>query len=275
MVKRILAGLVFAPALFVIMYFLPPIATGITVAFITGVAAFELIRATAKQLPVWLKTMSCACAAAIPLLFYLGERQGFIATYCMLLLIMSCAFIVAIRDYDEDKPVNVDWVLYCLFSGVAIPTFLSALVILRAGYHGRALSLYALFLAFVTDAVAYFIGMFWGKHKGVLKVSPKKSAEGYIGGIAGGVIFSLLYGLLCLLNNIPVHFGYLALCGLIGSLADELGDLTFSLIKRQYKIKDYGNLIPGHGGMLDRFDSMVFCAPVVYIMTVLLPVFPH
>ena len=117
-------------------------------------------------------------------------------------------------------------------------------------------------------------GYFLGKHRGITKVSPNKSVEGYIGGFATGVVFAVLYGLVVSkIAGDSVNLLSLALCGLFGALATEVGDLAFSFIKRQYGVKDFGHLLPGHGGMLDRFDSMIFCGPVVLFIVRFLPVF--
>ena len=128
--------------------------------------------------------------------------------------------------------------------------------------------------AFLTDAGAYFAGVFLGKHRGITKVSPNKSLEGYIGGILSGGIFLLLYGIILQqFAGLTVSLPIMAVYGLIGSAVTEVGDLSFSLIKRQFSIKDYGNLLPGHGGMLDRFDSMTFAAPTLLILVSLIPAF--
>ena len=134
--------------------------------------------------------------------------------------------------------------------------------------------LFAVILAFITDGGAYFAGVFLGKHRGITKVSPNKSLEGYIGGLLTGVIFAVVYGaIVSAVADCEVNYLILTLSGLIGALVTELGDLSFSLIKRQYGVKDYGNLLPGHGGMLDRFDSMIFCGPVVLFFVTLTPIF--
>ena len=112
------------------------------------------------------------------------------------------------------------------------------------------------------------------KRQGITRVSPNKSLEGYAGGILFGGLFMLLYGaILHQFGGIEVNFPLMVVYGLVGSAITELGDLSFSLIKRQYGIKDYGNVIPGHGGMLDRFDSMTFAAPALWLMVTLFPAF--
>ena len=134
--------------------------------------------------------------------------------------------------------------------------------------------LLAVLLAFVTDAGAYFAGVFLGKHRGITKVSPNKSLEGYIGGFIVGALFAVLYGVVIgSLEHLTANYLPLALCGLFGALATEVGDLAFSFVKRQYGVKDFGRLLPGHGGMLDRFDSMIFCGPVVLVIIQCLPAF--
>ena len=151
---------------------------------------------------------------------------------------------------------------------------LPVLIYLRSQPQGRYLVLLPVICAFLTDAGAYFAGVFLGKHRGITRVSPNKSLEGYIGGILSGAIFLLLYGvILHRFAAIEPNYAALAVYGLVGSAVTELGDLSFSLIKRQYGVKDYGTLLPGHGGMLDRFDSMIFAAPAVWLMVELWPAF--
>ena len=114
--------------------------------------------------------------------------------------------------------------------------------------------------AFGTDICAYFAGVTMGKHKLCPVISPKKTWEGAIGGILGSMILCLIFGLIFMKHAI-------ALClivGFLGSIISMFGDLTASIFKRKMGIKDYGNLIPGHGGILDRFDSILFTAPLVY-----------
>ena len=126
-----------------------------------------------------------------------------------------------------------------------------------------------IFGAFATDVCAYFAGYTLGKHKLCPKISPKKTIEGSIGGVCGSIVVCGLFGWF-FANEYFVHTLILgALCGVIS----QFGDLTASIFKRKMGIKDYGNLIPGHGGILDRFDSVLFTAPLVYYYIVL--VIPH
>lgn len=116
------------------------------------------------------------------------------------------------------------------------------------------------FTAFGTDIFAYFVGITFGKHRLCPNISPKKSIEGSIGGTIGSIGLSAAFGAL-IVPELMIHC--LAI-GLLGAIVSQFGDLTASVFKRKMGIKDYGNLIPGHGGVLDRFDSILFTAPAVY-----------
>ncbi len=274
MAKRIIVAVIFVPLLLAVMLLLPSIAWTAVVCFISAMAAFELMRAAGEgKLSTPMQAAAILSAALLPL----GSWAG-LGTACVNLLsfaVMAVCFWCAIRAYDGGSvQVGFFHVLVCLFGGVVIPLALSALVELRCMEHGKYLVLIAVLLAFVTDAGAYFVGVFFGKHKGVTKVSPNKSVEGYIGGFVTGVVFAVLYGLVVgKMAGQSADLLSLALCGLFGALATEVGDLAFSFVKRQYGVKDYGRLLPGHGGMLDRFDSMIFCGPVVLFIVQCLPVF--
>jgi len=128
-------------------------------------------------------------------------------------------------------------------------------------------------LAFLSDTGAYFTGLKFGKHKLAPVISPKKTIEGVVGGVLGAILGMIIYCLvLRMAFGFQVNYLYAVLYGIVGSAAGVFGDLCFSVIKRQTQIKDYGNLFPGHGGILDRFDSMMVVAPLVEILMMLLPV---
>ena len=275
MVKRILVAVIFVPLLFVIMFFLPSVAMGFTVAVIAALACYELLRA-AEIHEIGLMVASVASAALIPLGTWLAAVAGLDvnAGYVVGYLLMIALFVLAIRAHGTEGELAFSRLCVCLFGGVLIPSFLSALVELRTMSNGKFWVLLPVLVAFITDGGAYFAGVFLGRHRGITNVSPNKSLEGYLGGLATGLVFSLLYGLIIRLTvGLPVNLVYMAIYGLIGGLVTELGDLAFSLIKRQLGVKDYGHLLPGHGGMLDRFDSMIFAAPVILMMVQLFPAF--
>lgn len=273
---RILVSVVFVPVLLYIMLACPPVLWALVVSFIAGMAAFEFLRAMQVE-QKWMHGAAVASAAAVPLLCWLHRERAPMPTHYVLpvaVVLVCLVFLGAIVSYGREDEPSVAQLMSCFFAGVLIPMGLSALVELKCMERGEYLVLLAVLLTFVTDASAYFVGVFFGKHRGITKVSPNKSLEGYVGGFLLGALFAVLYGyLLERLAGLSVHYPALALCGLCGAAVTELGDLAFSYIKRKQGIKDFGTLLPGHGGMMDRFDSMTFCGPVVYCLAVYLSVF--
>lgn len=272
--KRILVAVIFVPILFAIMMFLPALVWTAVIAGIAALAAHELLRATGERcISLPMQVASILASIIIPFGCYFG--WGNLVFFLCAFLVLSTSFWCAIRAYDEENAkISLYHVLLTVFAGVLIPAALSSLVMLRNMVLGRYLVLFTVLLAFITDGGAYFAGVFLGKHRQITKVSPNKSLEGYIGGFITGVIFAVLFGFITgAITGAEINYLALGLCGFFGALVTEFGDLVFSLIKRQYSVKDYGNLLPGHGGMLDRFDSMLFCGPVVLFIATFLPIF--
>lgn len=265
-------GLALGPAFLAALYFLPPMGLAVLAACIAGMAAFELIRAVG--VPHHNKMYFCTVAAAVLIPLGHGLGYGSWAARAVAILLMAALFLPALRTYGTDREIRFEQIMACLFGGVGISLFLSALVQLKRFDNGQFYVLLPVICAFTTDIGAYFFGVFLGKHRGITQVSPNKSLEGYIGGVVTGCLCTLLYGwLLGRFGGIAVKLPVMALYGLLGSLITEIGDLSFSLIKRQYGVKDYGKLLPGHGGMLDRFDSTIFAAPMLLLLVEILPAF--
>ena len=146
-------------------------------------------------------------------------------------------------------------------TGVFYVIFFSFHVTLVEQTGEHSVLIWLIFLtAFGADIMAYFTGMLLGKHKLCPKISPKKTIEGSIGGILGSVIFCGMFAYFV----IPQLLLHCIIIGVLGGIVSQLGDLTASIFKRKMGIKDYGNLIPGHGGIMDRFDSVLFTAPMIY-----------
>ena len=158
------------------------------------------------------------------------------------------------------------------FIGALIGAMIGAVVWAAVGMLGYVASIVGFVIAFLADAGAYFVGLRFGRHKLAPVVSPNKTIEGVLGGLAASVVGMLIYALIMqLAMDYRVNYALAILYGLAGCLAGVFGDLCFSIIKRQTGIKDYGNLIPGHGGVLDRLDSMVLVAPLMEAFLTLLP----
>ena len=167
-----------------------------------------------------------------------------------------------------------------IFAGLVFPLMLSCLLRLRMELFGPVLVFLPLVISFGSDTFALFAGMLCGRHKLAPKVSPKKTVEGAIGGLIGGVIGMTLFKLIAdsIVLSVDVYppiemaagpqFSWAAVfvLGIIGSAISQIGDLSFSVIKREFGVKDYGKLLPGHGGILDRFDSVTFVSPCVWLL---------
>ena len=271
MLVRTIAGILMVPVYLGVLLVIPVPIMAAVIAVLAMVAAFELLRAAgALQGHGAVFAVTALAAGTVPILYWLGlEGEGMpivsIALVCAL-------FLLGVFTYGRKGEVKTESILYSLYGGLLIPMFMSSLIQLRMMEHGRFLVLLPVISSVLTDVGAYFVGVLLGKHKGVTKVSPNKSAEGFVGGMLAGVLFMMAYGLVLRhAIELDVNMARLALYGFVGSVVTMLGDLSFSLIKRQYGVKDYGHLIPGHGGILDRFDSLTFAAPVALILVRLLP----
>ncbi len=192
-------------------------------------------------------------------------------TFVMLAITLTIIAILFVYVFGFPK-YHGDQVMGTVFAFVYAPIMLGYLYLTRGLENG----IYIVWLIFISswicDTCAYLVGMTIGKHKLAPVLSPKKSVEGAIGGIVGAALVGFLYALI--LRNIGVGdanslWAFPILCG-VGAMISQVGDLAASAIKRNYSIKDYGKLIPGHGGILDRFDSVIFTAPMIYYLAVLL-----
>lgn len=169
------------------------------------------------------------------------------------------------------KTIRTDDVMFALVGVAVITVSLSALNILvsQDPQHAAFWIVICLGIPWIADSAAYFAGSKLGKHKLCPDISPHKTVEGAVAGILAGTLVTLLFGVIFKLiyGQVTIYYGVLLLIGLINSVVSIFGDLTFSIIKRSCKIKDFGSIMPGHGGLLDRFDSVIFCIPLVYIFS--------
>lgn len=165
---------------------------------------------------------------------------------------------------------NIKDIAITFFGICYIVIFLMYIPIIRETINGRITIWYVFIAAWGTDIFAYLIGRKFGKHK-FSKISPNKSIEGCIAGVIGSVISMLLYTFVCnTYLGMNFNYYYIMIIGVVLSLVGQIGDFAASSIKRYTGIKDFSNLIPGHGGMLDRIDSVIFIAPFAYFLLMLL-----
>ena len=273
MKQRILVAVFGIPLILGVVVLVPDWATAVALAVLCVIGAHELLNAVcgAEKAKRWFG-LAGAMAVFTLLDIYCADAR-FAGTVLPTLAVVFRAtiivlvFVCAVVEYGGEHQLTFTDICTILAGGVAIPLALGALLRLRMLPYGGGLVLMPMVAAFCSDSAALFAGMAFGKHKLAPKVSPKKTVEGAIGGLAGGVVGMLVFRVIFFMTTLyPLHVGWCALLGLVGAVMGQLGDLSFSVVKRQQGIKDYGRLLPGHGGVLDRFDSVIFAAPVIWLI---------
>lgn len=277
MFKRVMVAVVGLPLLIAILGCAPDWATMVLVAGMCAIGAWELMHAAAGKKGRPLFPLTVLAAAAVPVCVYLEESIGNaeltalpVLPFTALLgaVFVFVIFALAIHRYDEEQGIPFASVTCAIFAGLVFPLMLSCLLRLRMmPAIGMVNVFLPLAISFGSDTFALFAGMLCGKHKLAPKVSPKKTVEGAVGGLIGGM-FGM--AVMMFVGGAVLSDAYLGprevvLFGVIGSAISQIGDLSFSVIKREFGVKDYGNLLPGHGGILDRFDSVTFAAPAVWL----------
>ncbi len=265
---RIITAVVLLPLLLIVLIVLPPLFTALLMMGVCAVAAYELLWSTGHVRQIRLLIYTMLSGALVALWSYLGSPHGWgLAGVLLFSSILFTEMLLSKAKLPFSK------VAICLAGGLLIPYLLCSIMRLRMMELGRVYVLMPFVIAFMSDTCAYFVGKFLGRHKLAPTISPKKTIEGLFGGIAGAVLGMMIYCLVLMLGfDQRVNFLLAIVYGMLGSLASVLGDLTFSVIKRQTGIKDYGKLIPGHGGVLDRFDSMTVVAPLAEALLIILPI---
>ncbi len=268
MKTRILAGAVLIPVLLFVVLGAPKVASAVILGMLLAIAAYELLYRTELMTHPRLVIYAAAMAFIVSMWSYWGADHAW-----FLLIVMAYFSLLFAEMMMDHVKVRVEMIAYCFLGGLIIPYMLSAIIRILILNIGRYVILIPFIIAFASDSGAYFIGLKFGKHKLAPVVSPNKTIEGLFGGIAAGVVSMLLYAFIL---DVPlkfnVNYGIAVVYGLFGSVVGTFGDLCFSIIKRQTGIKDYGNLIPGHGGALDRFDSLVLVAPLIEALLLLMPI---
>nr|MBQ5811475.1 phosphatidate cytidylyltransferase [Clostridia bacterium] len=267
MLTRILTGICLGLLAIPIGYFSHTLVLVAVVALLSAIGVFEMLRCLGLHKNYHLAIPSYAIAVIAPALtrllnaFTENGLMLFAFFYLYALYVLACAMFSKgkILFADAAKAVVSTAYIVCGFSCV---------VATRDLPNGMFLLIMVFVVAFSTDIFAYFSGMLFGRHKLIPEVSPKKTIEGAIGGTliaaAAFVGCAILYAKLYEVGR--PHVLSLFACGVALSFVSQVGDLIASFIKRERDVKDYGHLFPGHGGVLDRFDSVIAVAPVLYLL---------
>lgn len=254
-------GCIFVILMTLIMLLPGGIISAIALAVISSIGIYELYKVYSLE-----KTVFAGVAYAGTILFYgllYFKQEDFLLPFILvILMILLILYIVTFPKY-KDKDVEK-----AFFGFIYLTVMLSYVYRLRSLEAGLMLSFFILIATWGNDVFAYLVGSAIGKHPFSPKVSPNKSVEGFVGGIVGAAFVSYIYAVF-FRNEIPFRPIYCAIISAVGAIPAVFGDLAASAIKRDNKIKDYGHLIPGHGGIVDRFDSVIFTAPIIYYLVVL------
>lgn len=266
MKTRLIAAAILVPVLLLIVLVADKIVAAIIFGLMMAVGAYELLYRTGLVRHMRLVLYSAIMAFSVTMWSYAGA----IHAYGLIMIIAFCFFLFGEMMYDHIK-VRFEMISMCFFAGFLVPYLMSAIIRILTMSLGRYLILIPFVIGFLSDAGAYFVGMKFGRHKLAPVVSPNKTIEGFLGGMGAAVVGAILYTVILNILHFQVNYLVAILYGLLGSAVGSFGDLCFSIIKRQTGIKDYGNLIPGHGGILDRFDSMMLVAPLIEMLLHLIP----
>lgn len=258
---RVLTSIVLVPVLFVVVWYLPSgyfAALAIIAAAIGQYELYKMARTRGGITPLALLGIVLGALVVLnvyrPLLTYRGGPYVWIA-----LCVMA---VIAARLFSR-RPVEgaLDDIAVTVFGIVYVALLFAFQVAIHAGPAGKKWLVFLYLVIWASDTGAYYVGTAFGKHRLYEKISPKKSVEGLLGGTLASVIVAVL-GKLWLVPSLGIIEA--AVLGAVLALAGTAGDLSESLIKRSAGVKDSGTIIPGHGGILDRMDSMLFAAPVLF-----------
>ena len=268
MKTRTIAGAAMAAGLLFLVLIAPKGLAALVYAVLMAIATYELLYCTGLVRHNRLVVYSCVMSFAVTMWSYFNAIHAY-----LLLLLMLFAIALFTEMMMDHVKVRISMLGECFLGGFLVPFLLSAVIRILSLKLGRYFALMPFVIACVNDIGALLVGMRYGKRKLAPVVSPNKTVEGLLGGIGAAVISMIIYCLLLqITEGFRINYFYAFIYGVVGAVVGAFGDLCFSIIKRQTGIKDYGNLIPGHGGVLDRLDSMMMVAPLVEMLLILLPV---
>ncbi|HBA70058.1 MAG TPA: phosphatidate cytidylyltransferase [Lachnospiraceae bacterium] len=239
--------------------------------FISFVAYHELskacgIHADGQKVNILEATGMAGIAAYYGLVAFTDSQEAQMLAVLLTMIALMVVYVFTFPKYQSFQ------VMTAFFSFVYGPVMFSFIYKTRELRYGIYLVWMIFISSWVCDSCAYLTGILIGRHKLTPKLSPKKSVEGAIGGVAGSVLIGAVYGYFIVERLVPeqeITWVFAVISG-AGAVISQIGDLAASAIKRNHNIKDYGHLIPGHGGIMDRFDSVIFTAPMIYGLALLL-----
>lgn len=260
MKTRVISALIALPLVIIPIYLGGPLFYA-TMFLAISIGLYEFNRAFKVENKV-LYIMQLACAIILLGLMWFGYEAFYFSPGVLLLILLFMYYVISYPKMELKE------LIYTLFGFFYIPIMLSHIILVRQiEVYGSFMIWMILVIAFGSDSFAYFIGRALGKHKLAKALSPNKTKEGAIGGVFGAALLSIIYALYVNSTGFDFqtyHYIGFGLMGAVGSVFGQFGDMSASAMKRVTGIKDFGNIMPGHGGLVDRLDSIIFVAPFVY-----------
>jgi len=262
MLVRILSGLIGFPLVVALLVLGNQFVIDIAFAIVGVICLYEFYNVFKEKNIKPIKWIGYVVAAILSIIHIVPQSDLYMAikfTLPILIIILFIQCIITKMKY------NIVDIAVSIFGIIYVVGFIMFIPLIRGLNYGQFYIWYLVFAAWGTDTFAYFVGVAIGKHKFTL-ISPKKTVEGSIGGIIGSTLICLIYTY-CInkFAGLNLDYMYIIVVSAVLSIFSQIGDLSASSIKRYTNTKDFGNLIPGHGGLLDRIDSLIFIAPIVYL----------
>ena len=275
MLTRIITSLVALCVLIPVLFLSDTWVLPVAVAIACLIANYEALKCIGSFSKPVLSAGLLAVSAIAPIIVRLTEN---IAQYCVILaciILAEVLYLLAVLVFSKGN-LKIEEISISAFMSFYVTVGFSAIVILHDFFESGHYTYLLIFVgAWITDVFAYFCGRLFGKHKLIPEVSPKKTVEGSIGGTLFASGSFVLFGYIVKSLGYPIENGYVQLFvfGIVAALVAQIGDLCMSALKRHYGIKDFGKIFPGHGGMLDRFDSILAVAVVLLILNTIITIF--
>lgn len=267
-IKRTITGVIALPILAVILIFANTIVMDIFTAIIACISMYEYFhcfKSTDKGNPSqYLGYMWCTLIAFT---HFVDDRllTNILVAVIPISLVILFAELVLAKGKKTIKDIGITMLGICYIPLMLIYLSLVRDMELDDGLNGRILIWFVLIASWGSDVFAYFIGRHFGKHK-LTKISPNKTVEGAVAGVVGAILLGIIFAVLCnTLWGVGINYLLIGCIMALLSIVGQIGDLAASSIKRYCEIKDFSELIPGHGGMLDRIDSIIFVLPFAFI----------
>lgn len=271
MLTRILTAVGIAAVLVPTAFLSDTVVFPIVIALLAGMGCFEMLRCIGLHKNLLITIPAVLLGIGLPFASFYLPQQAFMLLSSLSAVLMFLLFTVSLFSHGK---LPIEQAGMAFIALIYILWGFCLMVLLRRINNGAYLYLLPFLGAWVSDSFAYFTGRLLGRHKLIPDVSPKKTVEGAIGGIVFAMAGFALYGwIVSLFADVSPYYPALILLGLPVSLVSIVGDLFMSLVKRRYDVKDYGRLFPGHGGVLDRFDSVLATATVLYLLCANTPFF--